>query len=61
MAHTNACIERTVKGTVKDLASKIQDFKKRFESLQQDCMQGTTLHGAIVTFRLLDKVDKICE
>ena len=61
MAHTNACIERTVKGTVKDLASKIQDFKKRFESLQQDCTQSSVLHGAIVTFRVLDQVNKICE
>ena len=61
MICTDIRIERTVRGAVKDSASKIEAFKRQFEVLRQDYTQGTALHGAVVTFRVLEKVDKIRE
>ena len=48
-----------MKNTIKNPASKIDEFKKQFERLQQECMQGATVHAAVVTFRVLDVANEI--
>ena len=59
MRRTEFLKGRTVKNTIKNPASKIEEFKKQFETLQKDCMQGATVHAAVVTFRVLDVANEI--